>query len=241
MNDNRFERAYREYKQEKEQLSRYNRFECLRGAPLQPPPIRESAGRFDCLVDDNYPRHSSTPVRDTVVYLPRPEPPRQEPPRPAQSQPDYLPKPDPPKESVTYLPRPAPSTKVESTPTVKPEPWRRGQAKKDTEPVKDINYHFPALGCTRGELPKTEIKLPESRAPLEMIVKPIVVPNNKKVLTMMFFKDGKVVSKEVYEDGTELPDNNLPVIIKKPKYTSWASVLKKEDGEVVYYDAEPQK
>jgi hypothetical protein len=51
-------------------------------------------------------------------------------------------------------------------------------------------------------------------------------------MTMMCFKDGKVVSKEVYEDGTDLPDDNVPVIIKRPKYTSWASVLKKDEEDI---------
>lgn len=237
MTENRFERAYQEYKREREQISTRvsSRFDCLRSEPLRPPQIRQSAGRFECLADDYYPRQVA-PVQDTIVYLPKPEPTK-----PVQNQPTYLPKPEAPKpiqSQPVYLPRPEPQTKVETTPAVKVEPWRRGQAKKPTEPVNDINYHFPALGCTRGELPRAEIKLPESK---EMIVKPIVVPNNKKVLTMMSFKDGKVVSKEVYEDGTELPDDNLPVIIKKPKYTSWASVLKKDEEEVVYYDVEPQK
>lgn len=241
MTENRFERAYQEYKREKEQLRiPNNRFDCLRGTPLHPPPIRESAGRFECLVDDYYPR--SEPVRaPPTVYLPRPGPPKSAPePSKATQEPVNLPKPEPPKQIVTYLPRPDPP-KSEPPPAVKPEPWRRGGAKKKEEPVNDINFHFPALGCKQGELPKSEIKLPESRAPAEMIVKPIVVPSNKVVMTMMCFRNGKVVSKEVYEDGTDLPEDSAPVIIKLPKYTSWASVLKKDEGQVVYYNEEPKK
>lgn len=260
MTENRFERTYQEYKREKEQTRVSSRFDCLRSEPLRPSPIRESAGRFECLresnyqtppisyrensrfeclVDDYYPRWEpeKAPIRDTIVYLPKPEPPKPPmvitPPKPPPG-PVYLPKPEPPKESVTYLPKPEPPKLIEPTEAKpKAEPWRRGgQPKKKDEVVGDINYHFPALGCSRGELPKSEIKLPESRAPIEMIVKPIVIPSNKKVMTMMCFKDGKVVSKEVYEDGTDLPDDNAPVIIKRPKYTSWASVLKKDEEDI---------
>lgn len=241
MTENRFERAYQEYKREKEQLRiPNNRFDCLKNAPLQPPLPRESAGRFECLVDDYYPR--GEPVRaPTTVYLPRPGPPKTapEPPK-AITETTYLPKPEPPKQTVTYLPRPEPP-KSDPTPAVKPEPWRRGGAKKKEEPVNDINFHFPALGCKQGELPKAEIKLPESRAPAEMIVKPVVVPNKKPIMTLLCYRDGKMVSREVYEDGTELPEDNAPVIIKRPKYTSWASVLKKNEGEIVYYDEESKK
>jgi hypothetical protein len=202
---------------------------------MRQPQIRESAGRFECLVDDYYPRWEPerAPVRDTIVYLPKPGPPKP-PPGPPKESVTYLPKPEPPKESVTYLPKPEPPTLIEPTEAKpKAEPWRRsGQHKKKEEVVGDINYHFPVLGCSRGELPKSEIKLPESRAPAEMIVKPIVIPTNKKVMTMMCFRDGKVVSKEVYEDGTDLPDDNLPVIIKRPKYTSWASVLRKDKEDI---------
>lgn len=243
MTENRFERAYQEYKREKEQIRVSSRFDCLRSEPLRPPQIRESAGRFECLVDEYYPRRE--PVRaPPTVYLPKPEPPKSvqepvykpEPPKVVQET-VYLPKPEPPKHSTTYLPRPEPP-KSDTTPAIKPEPWRRGQAKKKEEPVNDINFHFPALGCVRGEVPKTAIKLPESRAPSEMIVKPIVVPTNKKVMTVLSFKDGKVTSKEVYEDGTDLPEDQAPVIIKRPAYTSWASVLRKDKGDVVYNNVE---
>ena len=245
MTENRFERTYQEYKREKEQLRTPNsRFDCLRSTPLQPPQIRQSAGRFECLVDDYYPR--SEPVRAPTVYLPKPEPPKpvQEPvylpkPEPPKQEIVYLPKPEPPKHSTTYLPRPEPP-KSAPTPTIKPEPWRRGQAKKKEEPVNDINFHFPALGCKQGELPKSAIKLPESKAPLEMIVKPVIVPNKNKLLTVISLKDGKFTSRDVYEDGIEVPEDTPPVIIKRPAYTSWASVLKKQEGDVVYYDVDPK-
>jgi hypothetical protein len=246
MTENRFERTYQEYKREKEQTRVTSRFDCLRSEPLRPPQIRESAGRFECLREDNYyspvnyrentkfeclvdeyyPR--SEPVRVPTVYLPKPEPPV-----------IYLPKPEPP---VIYLPKPPKTDTVMPKPPLqqqlKPEPWRRGQAKKEPEVVGDINFHFPALGCVRGEVPKSTIKLPESRAPSEMIVKPIVVPTNKSVMTVLSFKGGKVTSKDVYEDGTDLPEDQAPVIIKRPAYTSWASVLRKDKGDVVYNTVE---
>jgi hypothetical protein len=121
---------------------------------------------------------------------------------------------------------------MELPPPTKVEPWRRpSQRQVPIEPVAPSDHHFPQL-C---KVALTEIRLPEAK---EMIVKPIIIPSNKRVITVMSYKDGKFISRDIYEDGTELPDTQLPIIVKKPKYNSWASVLKREEGGVNYFDVE---
>jgi hypothetical protein len=61
-----------------------------------------------------------------------------------------------------------------------------------------------------------------------MIVNSIISPIKKDTVLILSYKDGKVTKKEMYEDGTEVTEDK-PVIIKKPTYTSWASVLKKQE------------
>lgn len=226
MEDNRFLRAYQEHKREKEQEKQNlgNRFECLR--ETRAPPIRESAGRFECLrgpintseqdvrvrnqennrfsclVDSNYNSH---PVREErVTYLPRPEP----------------------RESVNTQMR-----------RIQEEKRAIAAARPPPPPVFSFesNYHFPELGKTQevpsnSKMPKPtpEVKLPESKLPKEMIVKPVVVRDTRKTMTLMCFSNGKLVQREVYEDGTEIPEEGT-VVLKKPTYTSWASVIKKDE------------
>ena len=223
MEENRFLRAYQEHKREKEQIQHgYNRFECLRE---NGEPIRQNAGRFECLREENYTntvnRISSEPNNrfsclvdngyqsysvqqsQNVTYLPRIEYNRPE-----------------PKESVnTRMKRYQEEKKVSLPPP---------------EPVFSIdsNYHFPELGkpqekpsLSKMPKPKPEIKLPEPKPQKEMIVKPIIVPSRKETITMICFKNGKLVTKEVYEDGSDIPETGT-VVLKKPTYSSWASVIK---------------
>ena len=112
--------------------------------------------------------------------------------------------------------------------------------KKDFE----SEYHFPELGkkteADKKEEPKKEIKLPEPKAPKEMIVNPVIVPIQKATMTVMSFKNGKLQSREIFEDGTEIPESGI-VMIKKPNYSSWASVLKPELKETIYYDMDEKQ
>ena len=108
----------------------------------------------------------------------------------------------------------------------------------------ESDYHFPELGQapkmpSKSQLPKAavEIKTPELKPQLEMIVNPIVIPRKKETMTLMSFKAGKIVQREVYEDGTDIPETGI-AIVKKRDYSSWASLLKPAKAEIVYYDTE---
>lgn len=234
MEENRFLRAYQEHKREKEQAIHatqdYNRFECLRENRT---PIRQNAGRFECLRDENYTNNTNNTIHrstepnnrfnclvdsgyqsyssgynqniqnQNISYLPRIEYNRPE-----------------PKESVNTRMRRLQAEKKASLPP--PEP----------EFSIDSNYHFPELGknqempsLSKMPKPKPEIKLPEPKPLKEMIVKPIAIQNKRETITMISYKNGKLVTKEVYEDGSDIPENGM-TILKKPIYSSWASVIK---------------
>jgi hypothetical protein len=235
MEENRFLRAYQEHKREKEQLQNYresnNRFDCLRETRVTP--IRESAGRFECLrsseqdvrvisqennrfnclVDNSYRSH---PVRE---------------------------------ERITYLPRPDVRESINTKMRHLQEEKRAIAATKPPPPPVfsfESNYHFPELGKeqeipSNSKMPrlKPEIKIPESNLSKEMIVSPIIIRDKRNTMTLMSFSNGKLVTKEVYEDGTEIPEEGK-IILKKPTYTSWASVIKKDENEI-YYETEYKK
>jgi hypothetical protein len=235
MEENRFLRAYQEHKREKEQINyreSNNRFDCLRENRNQP--VRQDAGRFECLrgntsysnQDDRISRESnrfSCLASDDYQSYPR------------QS------------ERVTYLPRPEPRESVNSQMKRYTEEKRAKETAKPPPPPVfsfDSNYHFPELGRTpeapslsKMPKPKPDVKLPEPKAPKEMIVNTIVVPDKRKTMTLMCFKNGKLESKEVYEDGTEVPEKGL-VVLKKPNYSSWASVIKSDSVEATLYERE---
>jgi hypothetical protein len=228
MEENRFLRAYQEHKREKEQNSpNYNnRFACLK----EDQRLKPDAGRFDCLKGDNYVSNQDVRVRDSdnrfacLASDGYQSYPRQEPQR------------------VHYLPRPEPRESVNS------QMRRYREERKVIEPPKppvfsfESNYHFPELGKkddTTKEPPKA-VKLPEPKAPKEMIVNTVMVPIQKPTMTVMSLKGGKLISKEVFEDGTEVPESGI-VMIKKPNYSSWASVLKPESKETIFYDLDEKK
>jgi hypothetical protein len=212
MEENRFLRVYQEHKKEKEQISQNynNRFECLRENRL---PIRESAGRFECL------RNTTASEKDIRIEN-----------RDGNNRfsclvdNDYRSHQAP--ERVTYLPRPEPRESVNA---------QARRLKEDKKPVIpklsfESEYHFPELSKSNdgNSKPKSEVKLPE---PKEMIVNHIFVPDKRETITMLCFRNGKVVSKDVYEDGADIPKEGM-VVLKKPIYTSWASVIKKDTNEI---------
>lgn len=237
MEENRFLRVYQEHKREKElqqqqQQQNYretsNRFDCLRENRCTV--VRQDIGRFECLrgnttysnQDDRVSRESnrfSCLAGDDYQSYPRQQ------------------------ERITYLPRPEARESVNSQMKRYVEEKRVREAAKPPPPVFSFesNYHFPELGSTpelpslsKMPKPKPEVKLPEPKAPKEMIVNTIVIPDKRKTMTLMCFKNGKLESKEVYEDGTEIPERGL-VVLKKPNYSSWASVIKSESVETTLY------
>jgi hypothetical protein len=232
MEENRFKRAYLEYQREK-QLERdrviqpdyNNRFACLKDnfSPTQnqASPSRD-AGRFECLrgpsnysnqdtrVIDRESNRFSCLASDEYQSYPRQE------------------------SRVTYLPRPEPRMSAN-------EQARRYKEEKKMLPPPpppmtfESEYHFPELGKeqqapTNSKMPKPakEVKLPESKPAIDMIVNPIILPVKKEKVLILSYKDGKISQKEMYQDGTDISEDT-PVIIKKPVYTSWASVLKKPE------------
>jgi hypothetical protein len=226
MEENRFLRTYQEHKREKEQLNyreSNNRFDCLR--ENRNPPVRQDAGRFECLRGNT--SYSNQDLREPNRFS-------------CLASDDYQ---SYPRQQERVL-RPEPRESVNT------QMKRYIEEKRAKEPVKptippltfESNYHFPELGSTPEELtlskmpkPKPEVKLPEPKAPKEMIVNTILVPDKRKTMTLMCFKNGKLESKEVYEDGTEVPEKGL-VVLKKPNYSSWASVIKSQSVETTLYE-----
>jgi hypothetical protein len=227
MEDNRFLRTYQEHKREKEQNKLPvrdidNRFECLRDKPIQ----RSTDNRFECLrgnvninpnesqderINQDTNNRFSCLADDTYRN------------QPVKSAPS----------NITYLPRPEPRESVNS------QMRRLREEKKVQQPKRPVfsyesEFHFPELGKSADTPVKTEIKLPEPKA---MIVNTVVVPINKPTMTVFSFINGKMVTKEIYEDGSDAVESGV-VMVKKPNYSSWASVLKKEKNETIYYDKE---
>jgi hypothetical protein len=134
-----------------------------------------------------------------------------------------------PSRSITYLPRPEPRESINT------QMQRLKASRPPPKPALtfESEYHFPEL-IKPQNIP--EIKLPEQKQK-EMIVNAVIVPIKKKTLTVYSFEKGKVITKDVYEDGTDVIEPGV-VMVKKPNYNSWASVLKEEKNEVVYYDKE---
>jgi hypothetical protein len=231
MEDNRFLKVYQEYKREKQESRNYettNRFDCLREPPpireknrfdcLREPPIIREENRFDCLrntvsisnqdsrVVDKNNRFSCLIDND---YISNNQPKIQE-------------------RTVTYLPRPEPRASINETMKKYKEEKRANLPPPKPVFSFESEYHFPEL--TTNNIPTKEIKLPEPVAKKEMIVNTEILQINRKIITCMSFQNGKVITKEVYEDGTDvIPGNDI--IIKKPQYSTWASVLKKNTDE----------
>jgi hypothetical protein len=236
MDDNRFTCTYLENKRERE-IGRSvvpdynNRFQCLKSDNSEP--VR-NAGRFECLRSDNYVSYHNSQdskvntsennrfsclVDDGYQRYPRA---------------DYAPRSEY-KSQINHLPRQAPLEEPKIIVNRSPSP----------PPMTfESEYHFPELGRapkiqSNSQLPKVavEIKTPELKPQREMIFKPGVIPRKKETITLMSFKEGKLVKREVYEDGNGIPESGI-MMVKKSNYSSWASLLKPEKTELVYYDAE---
>jgi hypothetical protein len=245
MEDNRFLRAYQEHKIEKEQLQNYSRetntrFDCL--IENRSPPIRQDGGRFDCLRENRnqYIREDSGRfdcLRGDLTYSNQDIRVTRESNRfSCLTDNDYRSTPRQ-QERITYLPKPEPKESVNAQMRRYVEEKRAKEATRPPPPPVfsvESNYHFPELGKTpelsnqsKMPKPKPEVKLPEPKAQKEMIVNTIIIPDKRKTMTLMCFKDGKLESKEVYEDGSEVPETGT-VVLKKPIYNSWASVIKSD-------------
>lgn len=233
MEENRFLRVYQDHKREKErervEFRCDSRFECLRNTPIRreidnrfeclrenikdipnEKPHRDLNNRFSCLIDDEY---RNEPVRIAPVRI-----------APVRTE----------SANITYLPRPEPKESINT------QMKRLREEKKAMQPSKpafsfESEYHFPELNNAPKQ-EKPEIKLPESKQK-EMIVTPTILPIKKKTMTVFSFTNGKMLTKEVYEDGTDTIEAGV-VLVKKPNYSSWASVLKEEKNEIIYYDKE---
>ena len=227
MEENRFLRVYQEHKLEKEQLSQKynNRFECLRETHRQP--VREINNRFECLRGDY---KSEQDVRINNQESNRFN---------CLAGNTYNSTPIRREERISFLPQGEAKESVNTRMKREQEERKRLGISRQLKPVfsVDSDYHFPELSTSLQQKP--EIKLLESKLQKAMIVNSIVVKDTRKITTVMIFRDGKVVAKDVYDDGTEVVDKNT-IILKKPTYTSWASVLKPNTDEV-HYEIEHKK
>jgi hypothetical protein len=238
MDDNRFTRAYLDHKREKEQASRGdNRFSCLR--ENNQTPIKKDAGRFECLRGEiNSVSHQDVRINPNNRFSCLVDDSYQSYSRPA--------------ENISYLPRvqyqrPEPRESINERMKKYQEEKKTIAASKPPPPPVfsfESGYHFPELGKSQEipsnskiPKPKIEVKLPEAKHAKEMIVNTVIIPDKRHTMTVMCFKNGKLETKEVYEDGSNVPEEG-PVILKKPVYTSWASVLKPELKEKTYNNNE---
>jgi hypothetical protein len=91
----------------------------------------------------------------------------------------------------------------------------------------ESGYHFPELGT----LPEVPSKMP--KPPKDMITTPIIIPVKKETTLLSLKLDkGKLVS------NASSFEEEQKVIVKKPTYNSWASVLKPKSSENVSYEVE---
>lgn len=92
----------------------------------------------------------------------------------------------------------------------------------------ETNIHFPSITSNNSIRTSNKLK--------EMIVNPILVKDERRTMTMIAFKDGKVSVRDMYEDGSDVLTTPV-TIIKKPVYSSWKSVITKDDSQI-HYDIE---
>jgi rRNA maturation protein Nop10 len=97
---------------------------------------------------------------------------------------------------------------------------RHREEKANAQPEFSLKseYHFPELVQTRTDMKPTLKK--------EMIVNEIEVHLGTPVMTSIGLKDGKFIQNDIYRNGIVVEDGAVPVIIKKPVYSSWSSVVK---------------
>jgi hypothetical protein len=222
METNRFLLAYKEFKEEKEREQQFitqqkgnNRFACLRGDYR---PQTESGRRFECLLDkksnSNYIDSQST----VTVYLSTSYNTNfnkyENTIKSKSSQPTYLASPED-KQKLDWQP----SKEKYRSPCLGPPVFSF-----------ESNFHFPDL-CDISKK-SDQITLPPTKK--EMIVNPVITPVKKDTFTVLSRKDGKLTQKEVFIDGTPVTEQSV-VIVKKPVYTSWASVLKSDTISTCQY------
>lgn len=226
MEENRFLRVYQDYKKEKE-LERNsirptynNRFDCLKNDTIQ----RESNNRFECLRENS---NINSKIQTEPIK-------HQDHNRFSCLMDDY--KNNSVAETsiynssrnINYLPKPEIRESIN-------EQMRR--FKEENKVIRlsrkpnfsfESNYHFPEL-CKSDNIHSESEKKQK-----EMFVNTTIVPINKKITTRLSYENGKLVSKDVYEDGSSIEPGI--VMVKKSNYTSWASVIKDEKNEIIYYD-----
>ena len=193
MDDNRFFRAYLDYKKEKEEreLSN-NRFRCLIEDRCQPPLCSDQDNRFSCLIDDNYRALRAAYQSRSNAYQSRSS--------------GYQ------SHSNAYQSR---STAYQSRSTIN---------NSQTHAHKTINKKPPFLLNTNYYFPKLPNEL-NTESKKEIVMAKAVITDPNEILTSITMKSGKLITKEVYKDGTEVSsNNNIKYIIKT--YDSWADVAK---------------
>lgn len=204
MDDNRFLRAYREYKLEKKELYNNNRFECLKDNRYELN-IRD-AGRFECLRDNNYLSKSTNHHNRFSSLI-------------DNNYNNTL------RQSHKFISTPRPLLKESVNDRMKKyqEEKRIIQTNMPISPPVfsfESNYHFPELSTS-----VPPIKLPELKPQKDMILNSTLVPIKQKNVTVIHLRNGKIELKDIYEDCTE-NQKSSDKTHKNINYTSWASILK---------------
>lgn len=208
MDENRFIRAYKEFKCEQQRhktVNPNNRFSCL---VEDNNTVKKENRRVDCLLNRVY--NVLKPECKTVTtYLPKMFPKASEP-------------------IILEIKPPNPKENISNPINIIKE--------KPPDFSFDSSYHFPNLLGESNIVNNPEIKMTESNIKNEMIVKSISVPIKKPVFTSLKWNNGTIIKKDIYEDGVEVEENKPRVIVQKPVYSSWASVVKPK--EYVYAEKE---
>lgn len=227
MEDNRFLRVYNDHKREKEAekqqlaFNRFenNRFECLRSEPLRPVLEKNTNNRFDCLRGETnrISVQSTDKTSNRFNCL-------------IDNNYERYPSSNT-KETTTYISRPQPKESI-NTQMKHYQEEKRIKAKPAL--TVESAYHFPELSKP------VDILHPNVKTSEEMIVNSIIIPVKMESRTILLHQNGKIVTKDVYLTGTNVSEEP-EVIVKKPHYNTWASVLKKEQAGEVQYDIEKVK
>jgi hypothetical protein len=220
MEENRFKKCYQDYRLEKQQESNANdhnkdRFACLLEHRVHQGKPPAATNRFACLIDDDYGQSRYNQQWD------RPRPPLNTIIRP-RSEIVWAPKPPPPLtiDSKFHFPDLVKSNTVPEKVSIE-QLVEKLSKKSDESPVKLVE-----------QINEDQFKLQKA-----VIVSRVQI-KREPTYAALSMKNGKLVVKDIYEDGTFAEEEKPPIIIKKPIYSSWAAVLKPKLNQIVYYKEE---
>jgi hypothetical protein len=212
MEDNRFLKVYQEYKNELKEVANNKIRNSLnnRFECLREKHCKNYDNRFTCLVDEDYGKREKEPEYSRHTPYKKPEP----------------------KESINTLMKKYREENRDKCKDMQINNQRQNQinCQKNTNNFLLSENNFP-------ELSKSKIIQPVKK---DMIVNLEIIPNNKPILTQMIIQNNKIITRDIYEDESEIIPANI-VKIKKHIYNSWASVLKNTESDIAYYDKDTKQ